>query len=153
MSRPPAPRAPGAPWVSLGDPRGPHFEFLLVLALCHTMIVEEDSGSWQAESPDELALVQAASDFGWRFVGRMPGRILVQRVGAATYRRRHRRRRRRLGTAARIARGAQKIHRQIRIHHEHAAIFGRAHVDHAQCDALVADALRSYRPPDMKMGE
>lgn len=64
--------------VSNSDPRSAHAEFVLVLALCHTMIVETDTGTLQAESPDELALVQAAALLGWQFVGRAPGRVLLR---------------------------------------------------------------------------
>ena len=47
-------------------------EFLLHLAVCHTIISEEKDGviEYKASSPDELALVNAAKYFGLEFVGR-----------------------------------------------------------------------------------
>ncbi|KIM33227.1 hypothetical protein M408DRAFT_61361 [Serendipita vermifera MAFF 305830] len=48
--------------------------FLTTLALCHTAIasVDEDDGSisYKAQSPDESALVQAAADVGFMFLGK-----------------------------------------------------------------------------------
>jgi magnesium-transporting ATPase (P-type) len=33
---------------------------LLFLALCHTIVIDEKKGTYNASSPDELALVNAA---------------------------------------------------------------------------------------------
>ncbi|PWZ00210.1 phospholipid-translocating P-type ATPase [Testicularia cyperi] len=47
--------------------------FLRCLALCHTVLVDDlDDGSieYQAQSPDEQALVQAAADVGFAFLGK-----------------------------------------------------------------------------------
>ena len=46
--------------------------FILSLAICHTIICEEknDKINYSASSPDELALVNAARFFGYVFVGR-----------------------------------------------------------------------------------
>ena len=55
------------------DPQDPQFyDFLLHLALCHTILTEEKEGKieYKASSPDELALVNAARYFGFSFVGR-----------------------------------------------------------------------------------
>lgn len=43
-----------------------------ILAVCHTIIVEEKNGLpvYNASSPDELALVNAAKYFGYIFKGR-----------------------------------------------------------------------------------
>jgi magnesium-transporting ATPase (P-type) len=43
-----------------------------LLAVCHTVIVEEKDGQiiYNASSPDELALVNAARYFGFTFKGR-----------------------------------------------------------------------------------
>src|ERR1035437_6288631 len=43
-----------------------------ILSICHTVIVEEKDGliSYNASSPDELALVSAARFFGYFFKGR-----------------------------------------------------------------------------------
>jgi len=39
------------------------------LALCHTIIVDEKKKTYNAASPDELALVNAAKQFGMEFKG------------------------------------------------------------------------------------
>jgi len=41
-------------------------DYMLILALCHTIIVEEKDGTivYNASSPDELALTNAARHFG-----------------------------------------------------------------------------------------
>jgi phospholipid-translocating ATPase len=48
--------------------------FFTVLALCHTVlsVVDPETGAieYKAQSPDEAALVQAASDMGFTFLGR-----------------------------------------------------------------------------------
>ena len=46
--------------------------FMEILAVCHTIIVEEKKGEtvYNASSPDELALVNAAKFFGFNFKGR-----------------------------------------------------------------------------------
>jgi phospholipid-transporting ATPase len=47
-------------------------KYILSLALCHTVIVEDKNGekNYIASSPDELALVNAAKFFGVSFIGR-----------------------------------------------------------------------------------
>ncbi|OMJ85156.1 hypothetical protein SteCoe_13546 [Stentor coeruleus] len=47
-------------------------DFIIHLAVCHTIITEERDGviEYKASSPDELALVNAARFFGYRFIGR-----------------------------------------------------------------------------------
>ena len=55
--------------------------FILALALCHTCIPEKDEEgevSFQAASPDELALVTAAQDFGYTVVDRQSRSITVK---------------------------------------------------------------------------
>lgn len=52
--------------------------FLSLLATCHTVIPEfQDDGSikYQAASPDEGALVQGASDLGYKFIIRKPNSV------------------------------------------------------------------------------
>lgn len=46
--------------------------YLEGLALCHTVLIEEKNGKvfYNASSPDELALVNAAKFFGYTFLGR-----------------------------------------------------------------------------------
>jgi phospholipid-transporting ATPase len=45
-------------------------KFLVHLALCHSILVDEKTGKYNASSPDELALVNAARFFGVKYVER-----------------------------------------------------------------------------------
>lgn len=58
--------------------------FLLVLALCHTVIPEVEEGEivYRASSPDEEALVKAAREVGMFFKARTPSHIIIQVVSA-----------------------------------------------------------------------
>ena len=40
------------------------------MALCHTIVIDERTGKYNASSPDELALVNAAKFFGAEFLKR-----------------------------------------------------------------------------------
>ena len=42
---------------------------LLFMGTCHTIIIDEKKGTYNAASPDELALVNAAKQFGFVFEG------------------------------------------------------------------------------------
>jgi phospholipid-transporting ATPase len=42
---------------------------LLFLSVCHTIVIDERKGTYNAASPDELALVNAAKQFGYEFKG------------------------------------------------------------------------------------
>lgn len=42
----------------------------MFLALCHTIIIDQKKGKYNSSSPDELALVNAAKQFGYEFVER-----------------------------------------------------------------------------------
>ena len=42
-------------------------KFLMHLALCHSILVDEKTGKYNASSPDELALVNAGKFFGAEF--------------------------------------------------------------------------------------
>lgn len=42
---------------------------LIALAVCHTVIIDEKKNTYSAASPDELALVYAAKQFGFEFMG------------------------------------------------------------------------------------
>lgn len=42
---------------------------ILHLAICHDIIIDEKKGVYNAASPDELALVNAAKQFGYEFAG------------------------------------------------------------------------------------
>ena len=42
---------------------------MIFLAVCHTIIIDEKKGTFNAASPDELALVHFAKQFGYTFTG------------------------------------------------------------------------------------
>ncbi|XP_067329521.1 phospholipid-transporting ATPase IK [Anolis sagrei] len=58
-------------------------EFMRLLALCHTVMVEQKDGQllYQAASPDEEALVSAARDLGYIFLSRTQDTITIQELG------------------------------------------------------------------------
>jgi len=61
--------------------------FILSMALCHTCIPEKDEEgdvTFQAASPDELALVNAAQDLGYVVVNRQSGSITVKVFSGAS---------------------------------------------------------------------
>lgn len=60
---------------------------LYTLAICHTVIAVEKKGKqeYNASSPDELALVNAAKFFGYKFIGRdSENNIIVEVSGGIT---------------------------------------------------------------------
>ena len=62
------------------NPKDPEFyDFIMHLAICHTILTEEKDGiiEYKASSPDELALVNAAKYFGFKFVGRDSDQNLI----------------------------------------------------------------------------
>uniref|UniRef100_A0A2K5I5M5 Phospholipid-transporting ATPase n=1 Tax=Colobus angolensis palliatus TaxID=336983 RepID=A0A2K5I5M5_COLAP len=68
--------------IKMGDPKV--HEFLRVLALCHTVMSEENSAGeliYQVQSPDEGALVTAARNFGFIFKSRTPETITIEELG------------------------------------------------------------------------
>ncbi|XBW34991.1 hypothetical protein QEN19_000556 [Hanseniaspora menglaensis] len=56
--------------------------FLTLLSICHTVIPEasEDKIKYQASSPDEAALVQGASDLGYKFTVRRPESVEIVKM-------------------------------------------------------------------------
>ena len=50
------------------------------LALCHSIIVDEKTGKYNASSPDELALVNAAKFFGYQFMAKDENGVISIRV-------------------------------------------------------------------------
>lgn len=56
------------------------YNFFMNLALCHTVLTSEEDGmiAYKAQSPDEAALVQAAADVGFIFLGRDKDVLRVQ---------------------------------------------------------------------------
>uniref|UniRef100_A0A8D0CGE2 Phospholipid-transporting ATPase n=1 Tax=Scleropages formosus TaxID=113540 RepID=A0A8D0CGE2_SCLFO len=68
--------------IKLGDPMVE--EFFRLLALCHTVMSEEKNEGelvYQAQSPDEGALVTAARNFGFVFRARTPETITLYEMG------------------------------------------------------------------------
>uniref|UniRef100_A0A8C7M8J8 Phospholipid-transporting ATPase n=1 Tax=Oncorhynchus kisutch TaxID=8019 RepID=A0A8C7M8J8_ONCKI len=57
-------------------------DFLTMMAVCHTAVPEktEDTIVYQASSPDEAALVRAASSLGFVFSGRTPDSVIIHAV-------------------------------------------------------------------------
>jgi phospholipid-transporting ATPase len=60
-----------------------YLDYLTHLAVCHTIITEEKDGiiDYKASSPDELALVNAARFFGFKFAGRDSEQNLILMIG------------------------------------------------------------------------
>lgn len=61
-------------------------QFMLILALCHTVVTERTPGDpprieYKAQSPDEAALVATARDCGFTFVGREDDKLIVNALG------------------------------------------------------------------------
>uniref|UniRef100_A0A8C7FZJ5 Phospholipid-transporting ATPase n=1 Tax=Oncorhynchus kisutch TaxID=8019 RepID=A0A8C7FZJ5_ONCKI len=58
-------------------------DFLTMMAVCHTAVPEktEDTIVYQASSPDEAALVRAASSLGFVFSGRTPDSVIIHALG------------------------------------------------------------------------
>jgi len=50
---------------------------MMFLAACHTIIIDEKKGTFNAASPDELALVHFAKQFGFVFAGKDPDNNVV----------------------------------------------------------------------------
>lgn len=50
---------------------------IIHLAVCHEIIIDEKKGSYNAASPDELALVNAAKQFGYEFAGKDGDEIMT----------------------------------------------------------------------------
>uniref|UniRef100_UPI00398EFEB6 phospholipid-transporting ATPase ID isoform X2 n=1 Tax=Pristiophorus japonicus TaxID=55135 RepID=UPI00398EFEB6 len=68
--------------VKIGDPKV--HEFFRLLSLCHTVMPEEKQKGvlvYQAQSPDEGALVTAARNFGFVFHSRTPETITLVEMG------------------------------------------------------------------------
>ncbi|NXK70268.1 AT8B3 ATPase, partial [Sylvietta virens] len=86
-------KPPGEPQVGVGDvtlleaarrDQDPVLrEFLRLLALCHTVMVEDrgDQLVYQAASPDEEALVLAARNLGYVFLARTQDTITIRELG------------------------------------------------------------------------
>ena len=64
----------------LHSKRSPPLEFLEMVALCHTVMIDTRDGSFQASSPDELALVKAAKRLGTTFTSRSCNKIEITQM-------------------------------------------------------------------------
>ena len=53
---------------------------MMLLALCHTVVIDRRTGKFNSSSPDEIALLQGAKDQGYEFVGKRDGNILVVKI-------------------------------------------------------------------------
>lgn len=49
-----------------------------ILSVCHTVVIDASTREIKAESPDEEALLDAAKEIGWEFLGRSPGKISIR---------------------------------------------------------------------------
>ncbi|ETV69240.1 hypothetical protein, variant [Aphanomyces astaci] len=66
------------------DASTPEAAFILAMALCHTVVCESDAASpnlvqYNADSPDEAALVRSANSLGFRFLGRTNRKAVVSK--------------------------------------------------------------------------
>ena len=56
---------------------------MIFLATCHTIVIDQRKGTYNAASPDELALVNFAKQYGFEFKGRdKDDNLLVLEVSA-----------------------------------------------------------------------
>jgi phospholipid-transporting ATPase len=55
------------------------------LALCHTIVIDERTGKFNASSPDELALVNAAKFFGAVFIKRDEDNNMIVNFGGRVH--------------------------------------------------------------------
>lgn len=52
-------------------------EVIMAMSMCHTVIWDEKKQQYTAASPDELALVNAAKQFGYEFLGKNSDDVLT----------------------------------------------------------------------------
>ena len=57
------------------------YEFFRLMAVCHTVVKDKVSGEYQAESPDEKALVDAAAECGYVFELNLEGVMTIRANG------------------------------------------------------------------------
>ena len=53
------------------------YDVLLLLAVCHTVVIDKNKGVYNAASPDELAIVEGAAAEGFKFLTREAGNVIV----------------------------------------------------------------------------
>lgn len=52
------------------EDKSPLRRYMLFLSLCHTIVIDQKKGNYNASSPDELALVNFAKQMGFEFKDR-----------------------------------------------------------------------------------
>lgn len=52
-----------------------------ILSICHTVVIDRLTNEVRAESPDEEALLSAGGEIGWNFIGREPGKVIIENCG------------------------------------------------------------------------
>ena len=58
---------------------------LIFLSTCHTIIIDQKKGKYNSSSPDELALVNAAKQFGFKFAERdSDDNIVIEKKDGST---------------------------------------------------------------------
>ncbi|KAF1991630.1 phospholipid-translocating P-type ATPase [Aulographum hederae CBS 113979] len=78
--------AGGGPARNAAEQKTANYEFMLALALCHTVITEKTPGDppkleFKAQSPDEAALVATARDCGFTVTGRAEDDVILNIMG------------------------------------------------------------------------
>jgi magnesium-transporting ATPase (P-type) len=63
----------------------PLVEVMTHLALCHTVIIDTNTGEYNASSPDELALVEGAKSHGFELINRDHNNVIELQVPAWGY--------------------------------------------------------------------
>ena len=63
----------------------PLVEVMTHLALCHTVIIDTNTGEYNASSPDELALVEGAKSHGFELINRDHNNVIDLQVPAWGY--------------------------------------------------------------------
>jgi phospholipid-transporting ATPase len=58
-------------------------EFLELISLCHTVMIDKRTGSFQASSPDELALLEGTKKLGVTFTARTSESARLKSIGGA----------------------------------------------------------------------
>jgi magnesium-transporting ATPase (P-type) len=54
---------------SINECEGRHVHSFAHFVYSLSVVIDDESKTFQAESPDEEALVKAAKDLGWEFIG------------------------------------------------------------------------------------
>ena len=63
----------------MNDPDMKEFvDFWLCVVICHEVLIDDRDESYQGSSPDEVALVNAASKLGFKFLKRTSNSIFIK---------------------------------------------------------------------------